>query len=129
MTHYQRLLNYIVPDFVHVLADGRIVRSGGKELALELEARGYEWVDAAAEALRVSEPYLRERRTPAGAGIAEGPELAGAAPAARRPTRFAAIGLPERRATRTGASRPSRRSRRRAGARRTAGRGVAPRAS
>jgi len=44
VTHYQRLLNYIVPDFVHVLANGRIVKSGGKELALELEARGYEWV-------------------------------------------------------------------------------------
>jgi Fe-S cluster assembly ATP-binding protein len=41
ITHYQRLLEYIVPDFVHVLVDGRIVRSGGKELALELEARGY----------------------------------------------------------------------------------------
>ena len=41
VTHYQRLLNYIVPDFVHVLVDGRIVRSGGKELALELEAQGY----------------------------------------------------------------------------------------
>jgi Fe-S cluster assembly ATP-binding protein len=45
VTHYQRLLNYIVPDQVHVLSAGRIVRSGGKELALELEARGYEWVD------------------------------------------------------------------------------------
>jgi Fe-S cluster assembly ATP-binding protein len=44
VTHYQRLLNYIVPDFVHVLSEGRIVRSGGKELALELEARGYEWL-------------------------------------------------------------------------------------
>ena len=42
VTHYQRLLNYIVPDFVHVLANGRIVKSGGKELALELEAKGYE---------------------------------------------------------------------------------------
>jgi Fe-S cluster assembly ATP-binding protein len=41
VTHYQRLLNYIVPDFVHVFADGRIVKSGGKELALELEERGY----------------------------------------------------------------------------------------
>jgi len=41
ITHYQRLLNYIVPDHVHVLVDGRIVRSGGKELALELEAKGY----------------------------------------------------------------------------------------
>jgi Fe-S cluster assembly ATP-binding protein len=45
VTHYQRLLNYIVPDFVHVLAGGRIVKSGGKELALELEARGYEWIE------------------------------------------------------------------------------------
>ena len=44
VTHYQRLLNHIVPDVVHVLAGGRIVRSGGKELALELEARGYEWL-------------------------------------------------------------------------------------
>jgi Fe-S cluster assembly ATP-binding protein len=51
VTHYQRLLNYIVPDFVHVLSNGRIALSGGKELALELEAKGYEWVDAAAEAL------------------------------------------------------------------------------
>jgi Fe-S cluster assembly ATP-binding protein len=49
VTHYQRLLNYIVPDQVHVLSAGRIVRSGGKELALELEARGYEWVEEAAE--------------------------------------------------------------------------------
>lgn len=44
ITHYQRLLNYIVPDFVHVMAGGRILRSGGKELALQLESRGYEWV-------------------------------------------------------------------------------------
>lgn len=44
ITHYQRLLNYIVPDFVHVLVDGRIVRTGDKELALELEAKGYDWV-------------------------------------------------------------------------------------
>lgn len=48
VTHYQRLLNYIVPDFVHVLADGRIVKSGGKELAIELEARGYDWLLEAA---------------------------------------------------------------------------------
>ena len=46
VTHYQRLLNYIVPDFVHVLAAGKIVKSGGKELALELESKGYEWVGA-----------------------------------------------------------------------------------
>jgi feS assembly ATPase sufC len=44
ITHYQRLLDYIVPDFVHVLADGRIVKSGGKELALELEEKGYDWI-------------------------------------------------------------------------------------
>ncbi|MBE9190241.1 Fe-S cluster assembly ATPase SufC [Gloeocapsopsis crepidinum LEGE 06123] len=44
ITHYQRLLNYIVPDFVHVMADGRVITSGGKELALELESRGYDWV-------------------------------------------------------------------------------------
>ena len=46
VTHYQRLLNYIVPDKVHVLVDGRIARSGGKDLALELEERGYDWVTA-----------------------------------------------------------------------------------
>ena len=45
VTHYQRLLNYIVPDFVHVLSGGRIVRSGGKELALELEEKGYGWIE------------------------------------------------------------------------------------
>jgi Fe-S cluster assembly ATP-binding protein len=50
VTHYQRLLNYIIPDFVHVLVDGRIVRSGGKELALELEERGYVSVEAEAAA-------------------------------------------------------------------------------
>jgi Fe-S cluster assembly ATP-binding protein len=44
VTHYQRLLNYIVPDYVHVLAQGRIIRSGGKELALALEEKGYDWV-------------------------------------------------------------------------------------
>lgn len=45
ITHYQRLLDYIVPDFVHVLADGRIVKTGPKELALELEDKGYEWLE------------------------------------------------------------------------------------
>jgi len=45
ITHYQRLLDYIVPDFVHVLVNGRIVQSGGKELALELEDKGYGWVE------------------------------------------------------------------------------------
>jgi Fe-S cluster assembly ATP-binding protein len=52
ITHYQRLLEYVVPDRVHVLADGRIVRSGGKELALELERRGYGWLEGGAEAAR-----------------------------------------------------------------------------
>ena len=47
VTHYQRLLNYIVPDYVHVLVDGRIVRSGGQELALELEDKGYGAMEAA----------------------------------------------------------------------------------
>jgi Fe-S cluster assembly ATP-binding protein len=51
VTHYQRLLNYIVPDRVHVLAEGRIARSGGPALALELESRGYGWVEAQAQAL------------------------------------------------------------------------------
>ncbi len=46
ITHYQRLLDYIVPDFVHVLYNGRIVRSGGKELAMELEEKGYDWIKA-----------------------------------------------------------------------------------
>jgi Fe-S cluster assembly ATP-binding protein len=50
VTHYQRLLNYIIPDYVHVLVDGRIVKSGGKELALELEAKGYTWVEDEARA-------------------------------------------------------------------------------
>jgi Fe-S cluster assembly ATP-binding protein len=44
VTHYQRLLNYIVPDYVHVLAGGKIVKSGGKDLALELEEKGYDWI-------------------------------------------------------------------------------------
>ena len=48
ITHYQRLLTYIVPDFVHVLSDGRIIRSGDKTLAMELEQRGYDWINAKA---------------------------------------------------------------------------------
>ena len=50
ITHYQRLLNYIVPDYIHVLYDGRIVKSGSKELALELEVKGYDWIRAEAAA-------------------------------------------------------------------------------
>jgi Fe-S cluster assembly ATP-binding protein len=49
VTHYQRLLDYIVPDYVHVLSGGRIVKSGGKELALELESKGYGWIETGAE--------------------------------------------------------------------------------
>jgi Fe-S cluster assembly ATP-binding protein len=49
VTHYQRLLNYIVPDFVHVLVDGKIVKSGSKQLALELEEKGYDWVTSTQE--------------------------------------------------------------------------------
>ena len=48
ITHYQRLLDYVVPDVVHVLSEGRIVRTGGKELAQELEAKGYGWIEEAA---------------------------------------------------------------------------------
>ena len=52
VTHYQRLLNYIVPDYVHVMSDGRIVKTGGKELSVELEARGYDWIGGEVEAAR-----------------------------------------------------------------------------
>jgi Fe-S cluster assembly ATP-binding protein len=52
ITHYQRLLNYIVPDFIHVLYDGRIIQSGTKELALELESRGYDWLKVPAAAVQ-----------------------------------------------------------------------------
>jgi len=52
ITHYQRLLNYIVPDFIHVLYDGRIVKSGKKDLALELEAKGYDWIKSEVAALQ-----------------------------------------------------------------------------
>lgn len=51
ITHYQRLLKYIVPDYVHVLAQGKIIKSGGKELALELEEKGYGWLEATTEAI------------------------------------------------------------------------------
>jgi Fe-S cluster assembly ATP-binding protein len=50
ITHYQRLLDYIIPDFVHVLYDGRIVKSGTKELAYELEEKGYDWIKQEVEA-------------------------------------------------------------------------------
>lgn len=53
VTHYQRLLNYVVPDYVHVIESGRIVKTGGKELALVLEERGYDWIAAEADAARM----------------------------------------------------------------------------
>ena len=56
ITHYQRLLNYIVPDYVHVLVDGRFVRSGGKELALELEEKGYSWLEGMAPEQPAAQP-------------------------------------------------------------------------
>ena len=59
VTHYQRLLNYIVPDYVHVLAGGRIVREGGKELALELEEKGYDWIKGATAAEAASAERAR----------------------------------------------------------------------
>jgi len=62
VTHYQRLLNYIVPDFVHVMFNGRIVRSGGKELALELEQHGYSWLE---ELVAGGEPVNASSVTPA----------------------------------------------------------------
>jgi Fe-S cluster assembly ATP-binding protein len=52
VTHYQRLLNYVVPDYVHVLSEGRIVKSGGKELAFELEERGYVWLEESAQPVK-----------------------------------------------------------------------------
>jgi Fe-S cluster assembly ATP-binding protein len=58
VTHYQRLLNYIVPDFVHVLSQGRIVREGGKELALELEQKGYDWLKTASANSNGAVPQL-----------------------------------------------------------------------
>lgn len=64
ITHYQRLLNYIVPDYVHVLSDGRIVKSGGKELALELEEKGYAWIE---------EPVASSQPADVSEGIAYGP--------------------------------------------------------
>ena len=62
VTHYQRLLNYIVPDFLHVLVEGRIVRSGGKELALELEEKGYAWLEKEPPAVVAARVYGSRRR-------------------------------------------------------------------
>ncbi|MBI2780088.1 MAG: Fe-S cluster assembly ATPase SufC [Gammaproteobacteria bacterium] len=77
VTHYQRLLNYITPDFVHVMRRGRIIKTGGKELALELETRGYDWVDD--EYQRAADAH--GRATAKGSASAAGAGRAGAASA------------------------------------------------
>jgi len=59
VTHYQRLLDYVVPDFVHVLSKGKIIKSGGKELALELEERGYGWLEPSADANKAASAGAR----------------------------------------------------------------------
>ena len=108
ITHYQRLLDYIVPDFVHVLSDGRIVRSGGKELALELEQKGYGWLarsggavsvlDAARDHFASSARRLRGgRRAPA---IRSGCERC-----ARRPRRASPSRASRARGSKSGATR------------------------
>ena len=76
VTHYQRLLNYIVPDFVHVLSGGRIVKSGGKELALELEKKGYGWIESRRAA--GSERKRRWRRCWKASAVAGGRRTAAA---------------------------------------------------
>ena len=60
ITHYQRLLDYIIPDFVHVMFDGRIVKSAGPELALELEKRGYDWIRKEADI--AEESWITDRK-------------------------------------------------------------------
>ena len=70
VTHYQRLLNYIVPDFVHVLSGGRIVKSGGKELALELEDRGYGWIETEPAAIERVRPGDRRQEAGEAGGFA-----------------------------------------------------------
>jgi Fe-S cluster assembly ATP-binding protein len=100
VTHYQRLLNYIVPDYVHVLAGGRIIKSGGKELALELEARGYDWVlEAVSTGLRFAEQAVE-------ASVADAPgSHQGAARGGGHA--FQTLGFPPR-ATKTGTTRACR---------------------
>jgi len=79
ITHYQRLLNYIIPDHVHVLVDGRIVRSGGKELALELEEKGYAWLESLESLESLASPGSKAPEVP---GAPTAPEPAGAVRAA-----------------------------------------------
>ena len=128
VTHYQRLLDYIVPDFVHVLSDGRIVKSGGKELALELEEKGYGWIEAAEPASRCTadasdsdDPGRRTERSARSStlrcelrALVSRPRSALSSAVAARAARAARHGSPRsasrRRATRSGASPASRRS-------------------
>ncbi len=74
VTHYQRLLNYIVPDFVHVLVEGRIVRSGGKEMALELEEKGYSWLEKEPAPAGAATPRPQHGHLPSATGFAPGAE-------------------------------------------------------
>ncbi len=67
VTHYQRLLNYVIPDFVHVLYNGRIVKSGGKQLALDLEEKGYGWLEASVQAPSAGPGTAEEKSTQAAA--------------------------------------------------------------
>ena len=96
VTHYQRLLDYIVPDFVHVLSDGRIVKSGGKELALELEKKGYGWIDARSGRSVTTMTQVAEKLQPWLARSSAGRRAAAlaAGPARPRRRRFAALGFP-----------------------------------
>ena len=93
VTHYQRLLNYIVPDYVHVLAHGRIVKSGGKELALELEAKGYDWLLGAGGGVTSVAPYSDQFAAYSANGGGEGPSWL---PTLRQQAfeRFTALGFP-----------------------------------
>ena len=120
ITHYQRLLDYLVPDYVHVLPDGRIVKSGGKELALELEQKGYGWVEeeAGSRGSRCRSSgriVLRSRSTAAGTGsVREMSQPAGAGDPewlrqlrAAALARFIELGFPDDPAGRAGVSRTS----------------------
>src|SRR4029450_10642018 len=104
VTHYQRLLNYIVPDVVHVLTEGRIVRSGGKGLALELEEKGYGWLEAAAGAVParakwrgVFDTYIAEVERACRAGARDEPNWLMTA-RRRAAQRFREVGFPTSRA-------------------------------
>jgi hypothetical protein len=99
ITHYQRLLNYIVPDFVHVLVHGQIVKSGGKELALELEERGYDWILGGVAATESHDGHACTNRARTGhrqlfRGRRLGLAQPGCNPCARRPERARRNGFP-----------------------------------